>query len=466
MSGCEKKVSIVIPSNRKRVQTLDSVKKIEDFVCDINIIQGGSVGSAMSYGAERASSKILLFLDDDMQFTREFFLNAMKQLEAHPKCLVGLKTSDGMSCMFMLIRKQHFFEVGAIKLPNYYLDTEFGFRAEKHGVKRFLHPVSSVTHLSPTPSGFFSRRQRLLSFYSCYVILHHQDLYTENFGKWRNIRLRDFIFRGLDNPLKTVYMDTLLFIGVVYFGCVHNFLSKLRRLVHHINYKLHAIFTFQLHLRSMNFPLFNYLRFRKLKKMLKSGEYEPEVTKFIKTLNGDLFVDIGANIGYFSILASKTFKRVYAFEPFPKTFKLLEKCLSKLDVLNVIPVKMAVMDTESTAVFGLFNYSIPKFDATTHMQLGLPEETHVPLKTLRISTTTLAAFFKDQPIDLVKVDVEGNEWAVIKGAEPIMPQIASWIVEIHYANRKKELERDFINYGYFTKWLDDSHIFASKKQVL
>lgn len=458
-------VSIVIPSKRKNALTLKSVEKIKDFVTDINVITDGTVGSAMNFGAERSKSEILLFLDDDVEFTRQFFLNAMKQLRSHPKCLVGLRTSDGMSCMFMLIRKKDFFRAGAIKLPNYYLDTEFGFRAEKYGIKRFLHPLSSVVYLKPTPSGFYSRRQRLLSFYSCYVLLCHRDVYTENYGKWRNIRVRDFVFRGLDNPLKTVYMDSLLLIGVVYFGFIQRILRKINLLLQHFQNQFRMQMHARIHLWFMNFNLF---RLRKLKKMLEAEEYEPAVTQLIKSLKGKVFVDVGANIGYFSIIASKNFNEIYAFEPFPQTYKLLRRCLSKMNVFNVIPVKMAVMAKEGTECFGLFNYQIEPFDATTHIQLGLPEETHVPLKTLAIPTTTLTVFFDlcmhpRAVLDLVKVDVEGNEWEVLKGAEPIMKQIMNWIIEIHDITRKEELEKYMRKHGYTLKWIDANHLFAARQ---
>jgi methyltransferase, FkbM family len=59
----------------------------------------------------------------------------------------------------------------------------------------------------------------------------------------------------------------------------------------------------------------------------KSGVWEPKTTEYIEThlKKGQTFVDIGANVGYFSILASKLGAKVLAFEPSLNNRTLLEK---------------------------------------------------------------------------------------------------------------------------------------------
>lgn len=61
-----------------------------------------------------------------------------------------------------------------------------------------------------------------------------------------------------------------------------------------------------------------------------NGVFEPYTTEVIKQniSNGDLVMDIGANIGYFTLIMAKGIRengKVFSFEPEPKNFELLKK---------------------------------------------------------------------------------------------------------------------------------------------
>src|SRR3989344_2665787 len=69
------------------------------------------------------------------------------------------------------------------------------------------------------------------------------------------------------------------------------------------------------------------------------------VSKYLK--KGDVFVDVGAHIGYFTLLASKIVGpvgRVYAFEPNTNNFKLLQKNVKRNKLNNVICINKAIAD--------------------------------------------------------------------------------------------------------------------------
>ena len=74
----------------------------------------------------------------------------------------------------------------------------------------------------------------------------------------------------------------------------------------------------------------------------------------------------------------------------------------------------------------------------------------------------------EEEVDLIKVDVEGAEWQVLRGAEPIIRKIKSWLVEIHFRNDlemkevTQKMEAWLIQRGYKTQWIDDKHIYARK----
>ena len=67
--------------------------------------------------------------------------------------------------------------------------------------------------------------------------------------------------------------------------------------------------------------------------------HEKEVVNFIKTLQGELSIDIGANWGYFTVLLSRRFRKVIAIEPHPITKQLLHRNtedLGKITYLHMV----------------------------------------------------------------------------------------------------------------------------------
>jgi len=157
--------------------------------------------------------------------------------------------------------------------------------------------------------------------------------------------------------------------------------------------------------------------------------HEKPVSLFLKTIKGHVFVDVGANYGYYSRLLHGNFEKVYAFEPIPSIFKELKGNLEKFD--SVECVRKAVSNVDGQLV-----------ELSYHNSHGFAE------------TVTLASFLPNTDIDLIKVDVEGGEWRVLEGAELILERIKSWVVELHNPSRKEELENWFVSRGYSVRWLD------------
>lgn len=189
------------------------------------------------------------------------------------------------------------------------------------------------------------------------------------------------------------------------------------------------------------------LNLSKLKRRLAVlfAMHEKPVSSFLKSASGHVFVDVGANYGYYSMLLRGNFEKIYAFEPIPSIFKELMSNLEKFD--DVKCVRKAISNTDGQSV-----------ELSYHGSQGLAE------------TATLASFFLGMKIDLIKVDVEGREWEVLEGAESMLDRIKSWVVELHDPGRKEELEKWFVSRGYSIRWLDfrfkgsrtANHIYAWK----
>lgn len=139
------------------------------------------------------------------------------------------------------------------------------------------------------------------------------------------------------------------------------------------------------------------------------GTYEPEQTAlFVQRVKaGATVLDVGAHTGYYSLLAARLAGpsgSVWSFEPDPVNFRFLKRhiALNRLD--HVHPTQSAVSDSPGTAHF-------ERGSGTGTGRLG----TAGPL---RVDTVSLDDFCgaRDLRVSAIKIDVEGAEELVLKGA--------------------------------------------------
>lgn len=134
--------------------------------------------------------------------------------------------------------------------------------------------------------------------------------------------------------------------------------------------------------------------------------YEQETLSFIEDSveAGGVFVDVGANIGGYAVrLARKS--RVYAFEPHPRNYALLRSNLKLNDLDEVSAYNCAVSDAVGSA-----NLYTSRFHGC-HSIVN-PQKEHVT-----VAVTTLDKILSDvKKIDVLKIDVEGAEPHVFRGA--------------------------------------------------
>lgn len=155
--------------------------------------------------------------------------------------------------------------------------------------------------------------------------------------------------------------------------------------------------------------------------LLASREYEPQETELVeKTLHsGMTFVDVGANVGYFTVLAAKKVGptgRVFSFEPEPHNFELLKRNVGANQLTNVAAHNAAVVDKpkEINMYLSAYNYGdhrIVDSDDDSIRNTGRRHKT-VSVGGVRLDDC-LAAY--EKPIDIIKIDVQGAEYLVLKG---------------------------------------------------
>lgn len=179
-------------------------------------------------------------------------------------------------------------------------------------------------------------------------------------------------------------------------------------------------------------------------------EYSQErtVEKYAKSIHGSLFIDVGANVGWYCKLLRNNFKQQIAVEADPQIYQYLRNhCPPNCEALN-----LAVSDREGTVSFHSAGDKSESFGLGTILPSNLSgKEITVPSSTLSRIASSAA------DIDLIKVDVEGAEWLVLDGAESIMSRVKCWIIELHDHSRKNELENRMQRYGYESQWLDSRH---------
>lgn len=136
---------------------------------------------------------------------------------------------------------------------------------------------------------------------------------------------------------------------------------------------------------------------------------------------GDVFVDVGANFGYFSMLAGMLVGakgKLYAFEPIPRVFELLTKSLKANGFLQgkAKVYQMAVSDKAEQIEL---HYKDGDFSGGS---LYIPESRvkQENFSTTVVTTTTLDAVGIEEPVDFIKIDAEGSESKIIEGMSELI----------------------------------------------
>ncbi len=149
-----------------------------------------------------------------------------------------------------------------------------------------------------------------------------------------------------------------------------------------------------------------------------SDSWEELTTEMFKKVvkEGDIVVDLGANIGYFTLLAARLVGekgKVYAFEPEPHNYSLLCKNIEINGYDNVIATQKAVSDTS-----GKVKFYLDREDTGAHSIYQLDKGERF----IEIETVNLDEFFEDKkhPINVIKMDVEGAEMVAFSGMERII----------------------------------------------
>jgi FkbM family methyltransferase len=183
---------------------------------------------------------------------------------------------------------------------------------------------------------------------------------------------------------------------------------------------------------------------------------EKELLPHLVMHKGETFVDVGANVGYYSLKIAKEYSSkgvtIIAMEAHPGNYKALCKNIELNDFNCITAINKAVsdhkgivtlydrVDTRNRIRSEMYSLSNAFFYESN---VARPEG-----GSLEIECDTLDNILGEQRVDVMKIDIEGAEVSALEGAARILKKLRKIIVEVHGSNFDKVMQI-----------LDDTHDF-------
>jgi len=152
------------------------------------------------------------------------------------------------------------------------------------------------------------------------------------------------------------------------------------------------------------------------------SHFEPKTSSFFRknVSKEDIVFDIGAHIGIHTIHLAKIAKFVYAIEPEPNNLKLLIKNI----FTNNVEKKVSVLPYAISSTDNLVNFHVSSKSTGAHRILSKNEDSIDRETILKVQAYTLDTLLfnilRIDHVDVIKIDVEGHELEVIKGAQKLL----------------------------------------------
>jgi len=190
-----------------------------------------------------------------------------------------------------------------------------------------------------------------------------------------------------------------------------------------------------------------------------NGRYEPKMDHYFKqTLKkGDVVIDVGANEGYFTMLAAKLVGpsgKVYTVEPSKSNLQLLENNIqvNKLENVQILPVAAGLKNGDLQYTECKFNGMWNGFSKDATEVLKLCSKIPFATKQTTIPVRILNDLIQEDPqrIKLIKIDTEGSEKEVVTGLSKFIhpDSTTDWIIEMVPAEQSSMIHKFMVECGY------------------
>jgi FkbM family methyltransferase len=181
---------------------------------------------------------------------------------------------------------------------------------------------------------------------------------------------------------------------------------------------------------------------------------------------GDIVWDIGANVGLYTEKFANKAAQVVAFEPVPSSFEELVRHTRSLT--NVIPVKVAMGSAD-----GVISMELGSDPHSPNSRVVLEGKGQSTAGRCQVEVRSAESFVAERPDlfpNVIKVDVEGHEWAVLEGMKGLLDEsrLRCVGVEVHFrileergeSSRPRQIQSLLEKQGFKVMWPDASHIIG------
>ncbi|SFI07975.1 FkbM family methyltransferase [Halpernia frigidisoli] len=171
-----------------------------------------------------------------------------------------------------------------------------------------------------------------------------------------------------------------------------------------------------------------------------------------------VFFDIGCNVGSYLRLVENILKseNIYAFEPNQRLFKRLERLFPKVNLFSI-----ALSDENTTAEFKVPVINGQEKNSRGTLITDFSENNEERFITEKVKVQTLDSWILDKnisKIDLIKIDVEGNEMKTLRGAKEVIsnfkPILLVEMEQRHHEENLKNLVKEIHDWGYSANYLN------------
>ncbi|MGE3809686.1 MAG: FkbM family methyltransferase [Gemmataceae bacterium] len=195
--------------------------------------------------------------------------------------------------------------------------------------------------------------------------------------------------------------------------------------------------------------------------LLEHGTYEETETNLVRRLlkPGDTFIDVGANIGWYTLIAARLVGptgKVIAFEPEPTNFALLKKNVEANGLTNVVLVQKALSDKPGSLKLYINEENLGAH-SITH---GPDEKNYVEVEALPLDDYLRG---EKKAINLIKIDCEGAEGLILAGMTSTLKHQEDMNLLVEFAPESLEktghdldaILSDFASQGYKLTVIDE-----------